>query len=1026
MKTSTCATAPGASSSTEERYIEINVHPLLEKLGEALAASLPDEVDRFVLEWLEDLPTTPSNTNAGSSTSSAVNNAMGAGRAPVDGAEGTTGNIKSGNSPPTSTSAVTKQTSVQQRRDFVQREVSPLLWQITYDCLTNRPRNVRQFLIDKWRKKIHRRSQTSAFDSCDDMLSDDDDNMLSEQEVERMRNLMTDRRIGVSAEKMTSAEMQNYEAPKFAKTETQRAELKSLIKRSKDGKMHMLFGLVSDGTLEKVVDAMEVVRVKKKEHVIRQGEEGDFFYIVQNGKFDIYVSGSKVFEAGPGFAFGELALLYNAPRSASIQASQDSEVWRLDRVAFRMLVVMAQEEKMREYVNFLQKVNIFETLSNHEVARLAEVVQEEDFEEDEAIIEQGAVDNSMFIVLSGSCVACIQKEGEEELEVMRYGPADYFGEIALLNATPRQASVYATESNTVLLMVDEPSFRRILGPVRDILKRKISLYQAYDDFLQKSDAEAEENIKNSGNKPTSSKQLEKKGPQVKKYRKIKAAEAENAKFRESLTVGGSSPTGGARGFTSTTLMQEKEPETLKEKIAADFRRPELVKVSSDFAIQEAAFSVISELKPNQTFKDNKPLKILISTAAGGFAVSSSKGPSSTSPAPVTSNVSVSKQPTTSPSKEEGQSVAYTYSAPSQLKGPTLSSVVIQKGQKHNFDPTPNQDNLFFHTLKNGLLLLGVCDGHGPFGHIVSLRVSQTLPHFLMKLFEEKKVKQDDVTSAAETKNATSSTPQEDLHGGNQVQPVPSSATPSKDRAGYFDWESAFHQAFDKAMTDLREFANAHGMNFDVSGSTCSVLVLHEQKLHLGWVGDSNVLVASYNRHDSTEIFTTRVHAPEAERERIEQAGEAEVREIAEGSYRIYLKGTNVPGLTMSRAFGDFLLQGKGVTHLPDYKCLTMQPGDEWFSIVATDGIWEFLSSEEVVKFAAKKLRLKGVRETNKALIDSSRKRWAHVEGDYCDDIGSIVTMFNGKPLPENYSVHVEEDYSDFDPPLSQTTTGRVK
>lgn len=77
-------------------------------------------------------------------------------------------------------------------------------------------------------------------------------------------------------------------------------------------------------------------------------------------------------------------------------SSQDSEVWRLDRVAFRMLVVMAQEEKMREYVNFLQKVNIFETLSNHEVARLAEVVQEEDFEEDEAIIEQGAVDNSMY------------------------------------------------------------------------------------------------------------------------------------------------------------------------------------------------------------------------------------------------------------------------------------------------------------------------------------------------------------------------------------------------------------------------------------------------------------------------------------------------------------------------------------------------------------------------------------------------------------------------------------------------------
>lgn len=51
----------------------------------------------------------------------------------------------------------------------------------------------------------------------------------------------------------------------------------------------------------------------------------------------------------------------------------------------------------RRYVGFLQKVNIFETLSKSEVSRLAEVVQEEDFEEDEAIIEQGEVDNSMYI-----------------------------------------------------------------------------------------------------------------------------------------------------------------------------------------------------------------------------------------------------------------------------------------------------------------------------------------------------------------------------------------------------------------------------------------------------------------------------------------------------------------------------------------------------------------------------------------------------------------------------------------------------
>ncbi len=60
----------------------------------------------------------------------------------------------------------------------------------------------------------------------------------------------------------------------------------------------------------------------------------------------------QVWEAGEGFAFGELALLYNAPRSATIRATQQSEVWALDRMAFRMLVVKAQEEKSKGYSVF--------------------------------------------------------------------------------------------------------------------------------------------------------------------------------------------------------------------------------------------------------------------------------------------------------------------------------------------------------------------------------------------------------------------------------------------------------------------------------------------------------------------------------------------------------------------------------------------------------------------------------------------------------------------------------------------------
>merc|ERR1719265_123231 len=116
--------------------------------------------------------------------------------------------------------------------------------------------------------------------------------------------------------------------------------------------------------------------------------------------------------------------------------------------------------------------------------------------------------------------------------------------------------------------------------------------------------------------------------------------------------------------------------------------------------------------------------------------------------------------------------------------------------------------------------------------------------------------------------------------------------------------------------------------------------------------------------------------PGDEKARIEATGNppGEVREVGEGNFRIYIKGENYPGLTMSRAFGDFACCERGVIQKPEYSKYQMQPGDEWYAIVASDGIWEFLEGEAVEKLTSKKLRLKGPRETLRFLFDASRKR----------------------------------------------------
>merc|ERR1740117_397027 len=133
----------------------------------------------------------------------------------------------------------------------------------------------------------------------------------------------------------------------------------------------MLFGAVNNHTFQKILDATFLKEYKVGEHAIEQGAVGDFFYIVKSGAFDIIVKKGdappkKVFQAGAGFAFGELALLYNAPRTATITAASESQVWCLDRTAFRNLVVKSSEAQFKESVQFLEDMPLFEMLSSQE------------------------------------------------------------------------------------------------------------------------------------------------------------------------------------------------------------------------------------------------------------------------------------------------------------------------------------------------------------------------------------------------------------------------------------------------------------------------------------------------------------------------------------------------------------------------------------------------------------------------------------------------------------------------------------
>ena len=105
-----------------------------------------------------------------------------------------------------------------------------------------------------------------------------------------------------------------------------------------------LFSSLEEKELNLVIDAFEENKFSPKESVITQGEKGDVLYLIECGELDCYKTFSgndqptflKVY--GPGDAFGELALLYNAPRAATIIAKTDCILWALDRPTFNNIV----------------------------------------------------------------------------------------------------------------------------------------------------------------------------------------------------------------------------------------------------------------------------------------------------------------------------------------------------------------------------------------------------------------------------------------------------------------------------------------------------------------------------------------------------------------------------------------------------------------------------------------------------------------------------------------------------------------
>eukprot|EP00249_Psilotum_nudum_P013281 c24256_g1_i5 orf=316-1020(-) len=199
-------------------------------------------------------------------------------------------------------------------------------------------------------------------------------------------------------------------------------------------------------------------------------------FSVQEGQCEVWLKQpdkseqEMVKQYSAGDSFGELALLYDAPRAATVKASTDCTLWAMDRMTFRTILMHTTSEKRKLYEKFLEDVPLLKTLDKYERSAIADVLEHEYFEPGQDIVVEGQPGDKFYLL----------EEGEAEARaggkiVMKYTRGDFFGELALLNNKPRAATVSAT-TQCKCVSIDRASFKRLLGKLDDILNRKKEEY----------------------------------------------------------------------------------------------------------------------------------------------------------------------------------------------------------------------------------------------------------------------------------------------------------------------------------------------------------------------------------------------------------------------------------------------------------------------------------------------------------------------------------------------------------------------
>lgn len=265
---------------------------------------------------------------------------------------------------------------------------------------------------------------------------------------------------------------ESFVPPKYEKAESERVKIKNALMNN------MLTKKLSDESINTLIAAFQKKTFNKNDVIIQYGDDGKEYFVLEAGVLQCEVFDEETKESSvtrtitEGNAFGELALLYQTPRSATITALTDCTTWVLDQMTFKTVIMASAVKERNIRLNFIDNIKVFEKMSRYEKVKLLDGLQVQYFEPSDVIVKEGDAGEYFYIIEEGK-VECI-KEDEQEI-IRTLDPGDYFGELALIESEQKRTLTVKAKSLCKLLVLNKDTFYRVLGSFSNYLKKDYKL-----------------------------------------------------------------------------------------------------------------------------------------------------------------------------------------------------------------------------------------------------------------------------------------------------------------------------------------------------------------------------------------------------------------------------------------------------------------------------------------------------------------------------------------------------------------------